>query len=626
MSNKSVFTNPTLKAQKSSRNAFDLGHKRAFHASLGEILPIFHADVPAGSYIEITEQNQTYNMNPVIRPAFARIKEHIDYFAVPKVQLWSLYDNFITGQSQYMSSALGQSFLSGHGDLEEIPNQLPMMEPGFLKAVFANMYETSNPFGVNELNGTLKLLDLLGYGNYYPALSTVGDKNEVISNFASHYETGGLKQNFMNILAYQKIYYSYYRNSKYEKNIPAAYNMDWLPKTKLNLAYADYNTYIDNFHDMFRLHFRWLKKDYFMSSQPSVLPTSSDVGFDGLSDLLMEGQSTTNAANKFWQLFSLPGMGANNQISQIKQSVTNSNVQSNIFGEDVTAAIYASSSSPANANMNVSALRFAFAFDKLLRRMRTAGATFDDQMLAQYGIKPVDYRHGDAFYLGGYTNRLNLSEVTQTSEYPTNGVGQFGANISKYSANSKKISYHAKEDVIIMGIYSTSYDVDYPSTRFERDNLRRFRFDHYNPAFENLGLQALYQGELNYIADQTTESNMKDHNIATTCTDLLSFNKRYLEYKTKLDVVNGLFDYGCDNASVMPWSTQYRFQTLNSSGNVITRNNGPLAQHMMLVSPLAMNDIVTVNYSGAWENDHFLCNLYNDVKLVANMSIDGEVF
>lgn len=112
MSNKSVFKNPNLKAQKSSRNSFDLGYKFAYHASLGELVPCCVIDVPAGSYVEIGEENQTYNFNPIVRPAFTRLKEHIDYFAVPKVQLWSLYDNFITGQSQFMSSALADSFLN----------------------------------------------------------------------------------------------------------------------------------------------------------------------------------------------------------------------------------------------------------------------------------------------------------------------------------------------------------------------------------------------------------------------------------------------------------------------------------------------------------------------------------
>lgn len=145
MSNKSVFKNPNLKAQKSQRNAFDLGHKRAFHASLGELLPVFHCEVPAGSYIEVGEQNQTYNMNPVIRPAFTRIKEHIDYFAVPKVQLWSLYDNFITGQSQFMSSALGSCFLSSPQS-EQVPSQCPMFDGTFLADVFEGKFSESNPF------------------------------------------------------------------------------------------------------------------------------------------------------------------------------------------------------------------------------------------------------------------------------------------------------------------------------------------------------------------------------------------------------------------------------------------------------------------------------------------------
>lgn len=176
-----------------------------------------------------------------------------------------------------------------------------------------------------------------------------------------------------------------------------------------------------------------------------------------------------------------------------------------------------------------------------------------------------------------------------------------------------------------MGIYSTSYDVDYPSSRFDRDNLKRFRFDFYNPAFENLGLQALYVGELSMLADNSAAPDDLPYTTAVMNTSLLAYNKRYLEYKTKVDTVAGLLDRAVDNRSAMSWTTQYSNQYM-SGGIPEKRNNGPLSMVGMLVNPMVLNDVVTTNYSGAWENDHFLVNLYNDVKMVANMSIDGEVF
>ena len=593
MSNRSVFKNPDLKAQKSSRHGFDLGHKRAFHASLGELLPVFHCELPAGSYVEIGEQNQTYNMNPVVRPAFARIKEHIDYFAVPKVQLWSLYDNFITGQSQFMSSALGSCFLNG-AQSEKVPSQCPMFDGNFLADALEAKYVESNPFGINQLNGTLKLLDLLGYGNFSSYLRNVGDHQEVQQQCTQYFASQYLPQNFFNLLAYQKIYYSYYRNSKYEANKPTAYNLDWLPEARLSLGQNDYTTDYQKFSDIFTLHFRWLKKDYFMSVSPTVLPTPNDIGFSGLNQSL-QGGATVGAGNTnlLWQIFSIPGLGVRNIYENV-QNTTNAN---NI-GEFVATGASVGSN---NSQINASAIRFAFAFDKLLRRMRSAGATFDDQMLAQFGIKPVDYRHGDAYYLGGFTNRLNISEVTQTTDQLNGGLGQFGANVSKFSTNPKKIKYHAKEDVIIMGIYSTSYDVDYPSSRYERDNLRKYRFDFYNPAFENLGLQAMYQGELSMINDQTEIDPYEAAPIVpkTIATELLGFNKRYLEYKTKVDTVNGLFDYSNNNASMMAWTTQYRNLYYDNAGVLVQRNNTPLVMPCMLVNPIILNDIVAVNYSGA---------------------------
>lgn len=615
MSNRSVFKNPKLKAQKSSRNSFDLGHKFVFNTSLGEIVPCCVLDVPAGSYVELGCENQTYNFNPLVRPTFTRLKEHIDYFAVPKVQLWSLYDNFITGQSQYMSSALGASFLAGSNNLEEVPQQVPMFDGKFLMAMLEDIVDTSNPFGLSELNDTLKLLNYLGYGNFYKVFENCNNAQDV--DQAGQYVINNyLPENLFALLAYQKVYFSYFRNSKYETNIPTAYNIDWLPKSKLNLTDTDYVS--NDFKEIFKLRHRWLNKDYFMSVTPSILPTTSDIGFSGLSASIQASTSITD--NTIWQVFSLPGMPNNRNIYATSTRGVSNN-SSGFVGQNQSVTNNATTNS-------VAAIRFAFAYDKLLRRMRTAGATFDDQMLAQFGIKPVDYRHGDAYYLGGYTNRLNVSEVVDTSSADINSLGQFGANISKYSVNKRKISYHAKEDVIILGMYSTSYDVDYASSRYNKMNLKKYRFDFYNPAFENLGKQAIYSGELSMIADQVQPNSIPSTAIATKSdvTNLIGYQNRYLEYKTKIDTIAGICDFANNNASSMAWTTQYRPFNYTTAGVLETRLQEPLCMPMMLVNPIVMDDIVTTNYSTAWENDHFLINMYNDCKMVANMSIDGEIY
>lgn len=279
--------------------------------------------------------------------------------------------------------------LIGAVNSETVPSQLPMFDYTFLRDALVYAAGHDNEFGVRQLEGTLKLLNYLGYGNYYGLLHQITDPQSV-ENACNDAMQGILPMNFMRLLAYQKIYYSYYRNSKYESNAVNAYNIDWIPSNKLNLTSADYN--VQNFQDIFRLHHRWLKKDYFMSSQPSVLPTTTDIGFNGLSAGIEAGMNSSNtSSNSIWQVFGIPGFGDRNIVQSSVVAGASNNA-----GEFIKQNYGATQGS---TQVNVSALRFAFAFDKLLRRMRTAGATFDDQMLAQFGIKPVDYRHGDAFTL-----------------------------------------------------------------------------------------------------------------------------------------------------------------------------------------------------------------------------------
>lgn len=201
---KSVLEKPKLKAQ-SSRNGFDLSAYDNFHTSFGLLSPVRSWEMVPDSYIEIKNETQIMGINPLIRPANMRLKQHIDYFAIPLVQLYSYFDNIITGQDQVMSSALDT-------DDSEL-NQLPMFGGDLIAAVLANGYMSGDVNGFPKDLNTCRLLDLLGYaGDIYP-LAKAGkfspdawddsNRNQFINDLNT------LPMNFFKLAAYQKIYYSF---------------------------------------------------------------------------------------------------------------------------------------------------------------------------------------------------------------------------------------------------------------------------------------------------------------------------------------------------------------------------------------------------------------------------------
>lgn len=594
------FKKPRLKAQK-SRNIFDVSYKSVFHCPFGTIIPCGHWRLAPGDKVEITEENQF--VVPVInRPAFLRLKEHIDYYAVPYSMLYTKSDNFFTGQSSYWSSVVQNGGQQTQYGSPEVPNMMPMFDPSFLKAALVEMDSREDIFNNPMSVGTFRLFDMLGYGNMYAQKADLCDPDITYDNtYLNHY----LNVNLFNILAYQKIYYDYFRNDAYEENNVFAYNIDDLvPALYSDTDFVNFGG-ADRWAKVFELHQRWKKKDYFTNTRPNNLPNTSYLGFEGLS-------TSVNFSNTLLAGGVLNGVGG---VTSSSVSTSNSDTVPN-YGNYT----FGSTSHQVNNTtdyMNVSAIRFAFAYDKLLRRMREAGQDFDKQMLAQFGITPIDQRHGKCHYIGGYVNRIKPSSVLSTGDTNT---GDIKGNIDNYAQNNRKLHYTAKEHCILMAVYSTSLDVDYNSLRLDRENIAQNRFDWYHPAFENQGLQPIFGFEYNmFEADGINTPTTNGYRGNSHAHYVIGLTNRYSEYKTHVDEVHGLFNNALKVADFNQWTSQQ-----GTSGQIDTSQ--PLEMKDLIYSDAMLENVIKVQYAGTWDTDPFIVNMYNRVKKISNMSVYGEDF
>lgn len=613
-----IFKNPHLKSAN-GRNAFDRSQHRVWHSPFGMILPIYCKRFCPDDCVELSVESQTI-CDTIVRPAFIRLKEHINFYCVPLNMLWMPFDNLITGQDNYFSDEISKL------NQDSIPSAVPVFTHQYLAHAFDRLSKAVDIQGYNKLPGALRLLDLLGYGNYYTLCDNAEsgggniDYDRVVS-----YLQGLEPMNFFALLAYQKVYYDYYRNPKYEKNDTASYNLD---DTQGNVLSIESQRH----YGIFDCHYAWAKKDYFTDVSPNILPKATDIGYDGL-----EPGGPGNSS--LWSFFGVPGSSRSGVISVVGTQDVVGGVNQNtgdrvILGagstRDNLPSTYNSTSVQSNVQTNVSALRFAFAYDKLLRRMREAGGTFDAQMLAQFGIVPYDQRHGKCIYIGGQTNRLVASDVVSTNNNQDQGnpsLGFLGGQINVYSPARQKFKYHCKDHCIIIGLYHTSLDFDYPSYGIERDNLARQRFDWFNPAFEDLGLQPTFRMELlNILQNEnqsvvTWEPSEVQHD--QTLRDILGYSIRYQEYKTSIDRVYGLFNFGSGNIERNAWVTQF-LPFLNGYNN--GKRVAPFTAENMTFTPMMFNQIVSTNYDGDWNTDHFNHNTYVHCKSISNMSVIGENF
>lgn len=475
----SVIKVPEIKAPtpNRNRNAFDLSQRHLFTAHAGMLLPVLSLDLLPDDHVEINASDFMRTL-PMNTAAFASMRGVYEFFYVPYHQLWRPFDQFITGMKDYTSSAL-YSVNSGSA-----PSFVPYFN---LKSLYDFFATSSNghdkaldTLGYPRYLGALRLLDLFGYSRLFDSsshgLSQPGSPDKFINSV-------DFSCNPFRILAYNKIYYDYYRNSTYESFDVGLFNLDNRGSSVLST---------DDVVKLLQLRYRNAQTDYFTNVRPSLLFSEGDIVL--YSSFFNTGKDTQIEANDF-----------------------NTTIVPN-----------------ANDNLSVQSIRAAFALDKLASTSMRAGKTFYEQMAAHYGVKINDGRDGRVTYIGGFDSDLQVSDVTQVSGSSANSDSSLAGHLGKIAgkgtgSGSGRVVFDAKEHGVLMCIYSLVPQLQYDCTRIDPMVQKINRFDFFTPEFENLGLQPLS------VENVST--------IAKTPGKVLGYQPRYSEYKTALDINHGQFCY-----------------------------------------------------------------------------------
>ena len=248
---------------KVSRNGFDLSFKRNFTAKVGELLPVMVKEVLPGDVFNIDLSSFT-RTQPVNTAAFARMREYYDFFFVPYNLLWNKADTVLT--QMYDNSQHSTS-----GDLSANPllsGNLPYVSCQQLASYVSGMYALgstnlgNNFFGYNRGALSAKLLEYLGYGNYsYFFTKSWSDSNKLMAN---------VNLNVFSLLAYQKIYSDFYRDSQWEKTSPGTFNVDYiLGNNDLNVDLSALSTTYRKYYNMCDLRYCNWQKDLFHGIVPN---------------------------------------------------------------------------------------------------------------------------------------------------------------------------------------------------------------------------------------------------------------------------------------------------------------------------------------------------------------------
>lgn len=196
-----------------------------------------------------------------------------------------------------------------------------------------------------------------------------------------------------------------------------------------------------------------------------------------------------------------------------------------------------------NINFDINELRWAHKVQQWLERNARAGTRYHEFVLAHYGVRTPDLRHGRPLYLGGGKQNVVISEVLNTSgptqfdssqNPPEPVVGttpqgnMAGHGIATGSTNSFR--HFFTEHGCVIGLMSVTPKPAYQNSM--KKAWRKFnRHDYLYPLFANMGEQEVSLWEVNTpLYGAVGDSNKT-----------FGYQERYFEYKASYDSVHGDF-------------------------------------------------------------------------------------
>lgn len=568
---------------KPSRNGFDLSSKRNFTAKAGELLPIKTWEVLPGDTFRIDLKSFT-RTQPLNTAAFARMREYYDFYFVPYDLLWNKANTCLTQMYDNPQHAVDLDPTRNFSLNGEMPHVSCQQIATYLNLVASNISESlsSNYFGYNRGLASAKLLEYLGYGNFYHYAKSSSN------SWSSSPLLQNLEMNIFGLLAYQKIYADFYRDSQWERISPSTFNVDYLNGTSMNLDLANNVNFVRNYN-MFDLRYCNWQKDLFHG----VIPHSQygDVATVSMSSPVLIGGHGSFTASE----------------------LSSTNPSTGIRAAD-NRPVPSSSALLVNPSFSILALRQAEFLQKWKEITQSGNKDYKEQVEKHWNVSPGDGFSEMCTYLGGIASSMDINEVVNNNITGDNAadIAGKGTGVSNGVINFNSQGRYGLIICIYHCLPLIDYTTDLVSPTFTKVNAA----DYAIPEFDRVGMQLV---DLSLMSNGLVTDY--DGNDGVT---FLGYAPRYIEYKTDVDSSVGAF-----KTSLNSWVISYDNKALADQLGSIDPNNqpspsvAPLNYTMFKVNPNSLNPIFAVNVDSTIETDQFLCSSFFDVKVVRNLDTDG---
>lgn len=595
----SLYKSPSYSPQV-KHNGFNMSMRRLFTAPVGMMLPV---------YCDIVQANDKYKLNvdafirteAVQTAAFQNFRAHFDWFFVPFRQLYQFFNEFYNGtfdaNTDYVSKISGyslptltfdfsSSFASANQDIFDY----------YFDEYETKYYAKIDEFGSPYIGNAVRLADLLGYGDIHRFVNGSGSGQFKFDFFPYKY------------LAYHKIFFhpKYNRSDWFERQ-NYLFNVDSYHGAKIDSRYSG--------SILSKIHYRPYSQDYFSGVFPSPLFSRQFANI--VSDAwLLQGYNIGEIAPEY-------GASAVDDFDPSSMNSLNL-VASKPLGGSVSNSAQVELTQ--NGHLDVNSLRALFDFEKLCRITALAGSHYTEQLYAHFGVTVDNDIHNEAYYIGSQGLDISISEVVATASTGSSDSGSSLGDIAGkgfgVSQNDGDLNFHAKEQGVLMCIFSIEPLQMYSSDIVERNGLYLKPLDFYRRELDNLGMQPMMASELN------SGQNLGNQNA------VLGFNYRYAELKTKVDIVNLGFtsvktDWQCNYQGGINFNTanrNYRFFVNPSYTDSIFEQFyiKPTDEHGYLLTSMSsqkLGDWSSFSNIDIFKGDNFLINAQFNVLKDSIMSV-----
>ena len=565
----SLFSSLKPKAQL-SRNVFDRSRTDTFSTKLGILTPCFvEHTVPDGKYkIDVSD---IVRLNSQVTANFVGFNQVVDFFFVPYSQIWRSFNKFYNQKGDDTRMLTSSPVISTPAYVPTFslktlvtdiwyhiywfefyqraydyitqnngPASSDLLNWAMSKGV---LYDGSGNYGNEyvDIHGRfcgydiLRNLDMLGYGNFLPALkfALVPFYNLSQSSFMSSYinpliaspsdNGAAIEQyctteinkivsslpdtspNVFSIMSYLKVFNDIYMNRIYPENhLEMYYNVDY--NTGLSVNSVSLNI----IREALKPRFRQYKKDMFTGLYPDPQFGNVSIASTNHESLIqLKGNSQTTLSNV--------GVSQTSHGSYLIQDVS----PYNKFTWNITS------------NISALAIRQSLAFQKYKEALLRAGNREDDLQRAIFGVGSKYIENKYCEFLGSFQSSVQMNPVAATTEGAGQNIGDLGAYAvgSIGMGSQKEISFDAYDFGVIIGVCYIMPDTKYEAFGIDAQNVKFEQDDYFNPKLQNLGLRPVYS----YLANSLGIGNN------APVPSVLGYLAEYFEYKTAVSKVHGEF-------------------------------------------------------------------------------------